>query len=193
MRILIENIILNEILNTNSVKSTIECYDDLKTSSEFGNYFQCDFTTINNNKYSVYLFQYIENPNNIKLDNNVILSKILNISNKVNIIEPSFSIFRENNDNLNSDIISDNDFNIDTNNNEVFNVLTTVTKIIEDFINNHNNNYIYFLGDYTDNKRLKIYLKIFNSKYSNIFNKYHGILPELDSSGIFLINKNIIK
>jgi hypothetical protein len=152
---------------------------------DYGDYFSCEFTSKNGNKYDLE-FHYSQESNNIKLNNGLTLGETIGIDDElVDCLDVAFTL----------SIITDKDdtdsFSIDTNIKEQFDVFGRIIYIIKNIIKRYSKYRLFVIGGDARRNRLSIYKKLFDNHFSGDFDVYEGDSDwhEDEGNSLFIIKK----
>lgn len=129
---------------------------------------------------------------NTLLNNNIPISKILNINNAPTIrsIDIGFTLTeRVENDND----VQNSEYVKNTNKHETIELMSRITYLVNKFINDNQDIYIYVVGKNTDESKLNIYRKMFSNIFNNDYKMFEGESMGYEEGAIYFINNKILK
>lgn len=174
---------LNDLINEDIIK---EIFDSkIKTEFKeinFGSYIAYRFKTSSDNEYDLEFHYAIELPNT-KLSNGKTLGEVLNTNKSVNCFDIAFSL-----SNI-SDKSNPDEFELETNLNEINELFGRISYIISIIINKYKNCKLFIIGGDSRRNRLKIYEEIFKNHFNKIFDLYHGKSEAHHGESLFIIRK----
>lgn len=150
---------------------------------DYGDYFSCEFTSKNGNKYDLE-FHYSQESSSIELNNGLTLGKTIGINDElVDCLDVAFTL----------SIIVDKDdedsFSIDTNIKEQFDVFGRIVYIIKNVIKRYSKYRLFVIGGDAKRNRLRIYKKLFQNHFIDNFSVYEGDSDWHEGDSLFIIKR----
>jgi len=174
LRVHFNNTLLTEVFDS-MIKTNYKIID-------FGEYIAYQFKTNSGNQYDLE-FHYSEENIYTDLDNNIKLGDILK-TNKETI--PCFDIVFTLSKIKNKE--NPDEFEINTNLNEEFELMGRITFIISEIINDSKYK-LFIIGGDSRRNRLKIYENMFKNNFINLFDLYYGKSQFHSGKSLFIIRK----
>ena len=175
----VKKISLLEMLNE-AFNSVIET--DFKIV-DYGDYFSCEFTSKNGNKYDLE-FHYGEEYGNTKLNNGKTLNETMGVKRQIiPCLELGFT--------LHDVVDKDNpdEYEIDANLKEQFDVFGRMVYIVKKIISKDKKYKLFIIGANPRRNRMDMYRKIFENHFTDMFDIYEGKSMAHEGNSLFIIKK----